>query len=126
MFGEKAIYGNYEKTLDVKGRMALPSVTQAEVGDELFLMTYRNGVKVIAKRTVESKIRLLNAQIKALQFEDPKEADQLTRERDSIYDSIIREVVVDGNKRINTHNVFGEDKDIVAIGYSDSLVLKKR
>jgi DNA-binding transcriptional regulator/RsmH inhibitor MraZ len=126
MFGDKAIYGTYNKTLDEKGRVFLPSVTCAETGDELFLMTYHGCIKVIAKRKVEQIIKLIESQMNALEIEDPKEAEQLRMKRDSIYESIIREVVVDSSKRINTHSLFGETKEIVAIGHCDSLVLKKR
>ena len=126
MFGEKEIYGNFEKTLDTKGRVLLPSATGAEIGDKLFLMTYTNGVKVIAKRKVQDIVELIDKRIEALGFQNNKEINELKAARDAIYDSIIREVTVDANKRINTHNLFGKTKDIVVVGHKDYVVLKKR
>ena len=126
MFGDKEIYGNFKKTLDTKGRVMLPSATGAEIGDKLFLMTYTNGVKVIAKRKVQDIIELIDKRIEALGFQNNKEINELRAARDAIYDSIIREVTDDVNKRINTHNLFVETKDIVVVGHKDYVVLKKR
>ena len=74
MFGEEPLIGTSIASLDIKGRIILPSFTKREKGDKLVLVhdSIDGYVKIYRYDTVEEKVENLSKQVESAKTKEDK------------------------------------------------------
>ena len=123
MFGEKGIYGNSMVHIGDKQRLVLPKFTYVEKGDSLLIIDRQEFISVCTQDVLEKEIKSIEELYKRSNIYDRKkiELDLL-----NLYKSIIKQVSVDSQHRINLGGIEIEEKDFLCIGAKDRIILNTK
>lgn len=123
MFGEKAIFGQSEVKIDIKGRIFLPTFTNKEENDELVLV-YDDILKtheIYSIKSLEAKFKQLEKLI-----EESKNIKEETYYKKRFYEfskSILKSGKVDAHGRFLLGKIFEEEK-LLCTGAFDRLLVE--
>lgn len=123
MFGEKPIYGQSIVHPDAKGRMILPSFTQAEEKDRLLLINDLKGIRVLREESIDDYISYLEQLLK--EELDPKQIQLIEDRLNGISAKILKSVSCDKQHRILTSNVLIPGQKYLIIGCRSSVLIRE-
>jgi len=123
MFGENALLGQKKLTIDEKGRIFVPAETKREVG-EMLVLAYDedvNSYKIFSYSTVEKMLNKLNKKI--LNSKNKTEEIYYKKKLCELSKSILKNLKVDCQGRIQIGKIFEEDYKVLSIGCGDHLMI---
>ena len=123
MFGEKSMYGQWELTIDGKGRIFIPKSTCVEKGERLILTKNQDtGTYEIHSLTEYDKI-IRQLKDKALNTTNKEERIYYEKRIYEVIKLIIKSSKIDCQGRFLIGKIFEDKNKILCIGAKDYLVL---
>lgn len=124
MFGDKPIYGQSTVHPDSKGRVVLPSFTQAEENDQLLIIKDPNGIRISKEQMIDEYIVHLEKMLKE-EF-NPLRRQPIEDTLNSLYEKILKSVSCDRQHRIITRNILIPGNEYLIIGCRTSILIKEK
>ena len=124
MFGENAILGQDEVSIDEKHRIILPASTRREKGEKLILLFDKEveKYKIYSIKKATEEFEMINSRIK-----EAKTKDEATEYKKRLYEyskSILKCSNVDAQGRILLTDTFKKSTKVNCIGAYDHLILE--
>ena len=124
MFGDKAIFGKAELSIDEKSRIIIPQYTNREIGEELALLYNEDFefYEIYSVKRLEERFEELNNLI--LNSNNVKKRNFYEMWLLKLSKSILRSVKVEKNGRIIIGKNFNEYEKILCTGAYDHLIIE--
>jgi len=124
MFGEERMYGQTNISLDVKRRMNVPTFTKAEQNERLVIVNEGDFFSIYEKNHYLEQIKDLEEQYSKTTNMDERRKMHL--ELLKFYQTILKEVVVDKQRRFVLGPNFEPNENLCCIGAGDHIILLKQ
>jgi len=124
MFGEEALLGKFELTIDTKNRLTIPTLTKREVGENLVIVkdpdlnVYRiYSESKITKIYDELNQKILKSRTKEEEINYKKKILELSK-------TIVKMAKINTSGKINLGTNFTNISNAILIGANDHLILE--
>lgn len=123
MFGQESIYGQRMVTVDHKGRLMLPKFTGIEPQEILLIVDNIDYLSLYKEEMIETKIKMLE-ELYINSDSDKKRKIEL--ELLKIYESVLKKVKSDNQRRINLGEIKTDSNNFLCVGAKDHVIFKTK
>lgn len=124
MFGEEALLGKFELTIDTKNRLTIPSTTKREVGEKLVIIKDNdlNIYNIYSESKITEIFEKLNQEL--LKSTTKEEEINYKKKILELSKTIVKNAKVSTQGKINLGANFTNVNDATLIGATDHLILE--
>jgi len=123
MFGEKDIYGQKIIKTIIKNRIIIPEFTYVEKGDCLLVLKNEDCLSLYKEEDIKEYINKLKFKLENSISEEELKIVNLKLMK--LYETIVRRVTCDAQKRVVLGEIIKDWEEILCIGAIDHIILKK-
>lgn len=124
MFGEEALLGKFELTIDTKNRLTIPTLTKREVGENLVIVkdTDLNVYRIYSESKITEIYDELNQKI--LKSRTKEEEINYKKKILELSKTIVKMAKINTSGKINLGTNFTNISNAILIGANDHLILE--